>query len=224
MQALREARHHSILDHERSKRDLAKIIHTQVQGRLLVLEYWLKDCQGLLKDGPKDMVELLGNARNILGDIEQDLRPMTSSLYPAIIRNGLLSALNSLSGRFHDMFDVEIEADEEMRELDRSIAPKLSHDIRLTLYRIAEEALTNVAKHSQARKVRIALEAYSGTGIRLTIQDDGRGFDLSQTVPGNGLLFMEEYAEALGAELEVDSSPGQGTTVTIESAYPAMAV
>ena len=224
MQALREMRHHSILAHEQTKRDLAKIIHTQVQGRLLVLEYWLKDCQGLLKDGPKDVVELLGNARSILGDIiEQDLRPMTSSLYPAVIRNGLLSALNSLAARFHHMFDVEIEADEEMRELDGSVSPQLSHDMRLTLYRIVEEALNNVAKHSQARKVKISLGASPETGIRLTIQDDGMGFDVARMAVGNGLLFMEEYAEALGAELEVDSNPGHGTTVSIASPCLAMA-
>ena len=224
MQQLREARYSNIMAHEQTRRDLATQIHAQVQGRLLVLEYWLKDCQGLLENGPPKVVERLVDARNMLGEIiEQDLRSITRHLYPAIIRTGLGAALRSLADRFQRMFQVEVVVDDDLCSMESS--PKgLTHDLRLTLYRVAEEALNNAAKHSQAGSVHISLDHSPDGGICLTISDDGMGCDLDRVSAGNGLLLMEEYAEAMGGTLEMNSAPGMGTTVSLKSAQPAFAV
>lgn len=221
MQELRESRHRIILAHEQTRKEVANLLHAQVQSRLLVLEFWLKDCLELFKDGPEEALERLGNARNILGEIiEQDLRSITRHLYPAIIQIGLPSALNSLAERFHSIFNVEIQVDTEAARIEGSVSSGFDNDLRLTLYRVTEEALTeealtNVARHSQGDKVTICLGFSSDMEIYLTIEDNGRGFDAARVPRGHGLLRMEDLAGALGGRLEVDSAAGQGTTISV---------
>lgn len=216
MQDPKESHHRLLVAHEQTRKAVANLLHAQVQSRLLVLEYWLKDCQDLLKDDHPDALARLQNARNILGEIiEQDLRYIIRHLYPSIIRIGLPSALNSLAERFHGVFDVEIDIDEAVSEIEGSMSSGLSVDLRLSLYRVVEEALTNVAKHSQASRVQITLGYSSDTEIYLTIQDDGRGFDPSDASPGTGHLSMQDYVEDLDGKLEVESAPGSGTKVKV---------
>jgi signal transduction histidine kinase len=87
------------------------------------------------------------------------------------------------------------------------------------LYRIAQEALTNVMRHVQATTVTVTISAIGDT-IRMVIADDGRGFDpagrTSMERPSWGLLIMEERAHAIGATLRIESSPGSGTRVIVE--------
>jgi two-component system, NarL family, sensor kinase len=91
--------------------------------------------------------------------------------------------------------------------------------IDIGLYRIAREALTNVARHAQASRASVRLERTDGT-IRMRITDDGRGFDLADVEPGHfGLIGATERARLLGGMLHVDSRPGAGTTIEIEVPY-----
>ena len=94
--------------------------------------------------------------------------------------------------------------------------PKLPGVLQTTLFRIAQEALANVAKHSRARRVEIALERRAA-GLELRITDDGAGFDSAAVQGGStwGLRTMRERAEAVGAQLQIDSRPGHGTTVSV---------
>ena len=87
-------------------------------------------------------------------------------------------------------------------------------DVRLGLYRVAEEALANVIKHSQATRAAIALSlVHEGSWIRLMVSDDGRGFQVDHTRRGLGMVTMEDYVEALGGALEVDTMLGRGTRI-----------
>jgi signal transduction histidine kinase len=86
------------------------------------------------------------------------------------------------------------------------------------LLRIVQESLANVARHAQAAHVWVRLETHEG-GLRLTVQDDGQGFDpgLNAERPGAyGLRGMRERAQQIGAKLEIESIPGQGTVVAVE--------
>jgi signal transduction histidine kinase len=91
----------------------------------------------------------------------------------------------------------------------------LTPEAQIAFYRIAQEALNNIAKHSQARDVRVALEC-QGDSVQMTIQDDGLGFDVA-AIPGGhlGVGIMAERAEAVCAALDVASAPGEGTTITV---------
>ncbi|HEX9890467.1 MAG TPA: ATP-binding protein, partial [Actinomycetota bacterium] len=133
-----------------------------------------------------------------------ELRP------PALDRDGLATALQlyvEAAGRFGDLATTQID--------DRFIVEP-SPEVRAILYRIAQEALTNVRKHAQASEVTVALtESDSGFGV--TVIDDGRGFD-QDVSPGThdhlGFTAMRERAEMAGGHLTVRSTPGEGTEVT----------
>ena len=85
--------------------------------------------------------------------------------------------------------------------------------VEVALYRICQEALTNVARHAEAGHASVRLVATPGQ-VRLTIEDDGRGFDASETFgERHGLVGMNERARMLGGSLEIRSSPGAGTRV-----------
>jgi two-component system NarL family sensor kinase len=87
--------------------------------------------------------------------------------------------------------------------------------IEAGLYRIAQEALTNVARHAGARHIRLRLATLSDR-VQLIVQDDGRGFDLSQALPDHyGLIGMNERAKLLGGQLDIQSSPGAGTRIDV---------
>jgi two-component system NarL family sensor kinase len=90
--------------------------------------------------------------------------------------------------------------------------------VELQLLRITQESLTNVRKHASATGAWVGLQADNGT-LKLTVGDDGKGFDLGRalTAAGSrlGLESMRERAEAIGAEFDIDSKPGSGTQVTV---------
>ena len=105
----------------------------------------------------------------------------------------------------------EIEAD-----VEQGLLESLSERGGMELLRVVQEALTNVRRHSGARKARVALASSKGA-VRVEVSDDGRGFDREALPPGVGTLGMRERALALGGRLEIESEPGSGTTVRFEA-------
>jgi len=109
---------------------------------------------------------------------------------------------------------------------------KLPGDVHVALYRIAQEALNNVVKHARATEVNVTLtrwaestQAGEGTDVgeagtahaELIVADDGRGFTLDEAPPDHlGLSIIRERAQAIGARLEIESAPGQGTRVSVQ--------
>ena len=104
---------------------------------------------------------------------------------------------------------------------DLSVLPPLPGDTAVNLYRVAQEALANVAKHAGAQQVSICL-ANEGTELRLTIADDGRGFNPpgeigELTASGHfGLVGLRERVNLIGGKLSLDSAPGRGTRIRVE--------
>jgi signal transduction histidine kinase/ligand-binding sensor domain-containing protein len=121
-------------------------------------------------------------------------------------------ALERLAGRLTEGRGVECQVSVEGKVVH------LSHDAQGSLFRIAQEALVNALKHGDARRIEVRLTYQDGT-VKLTVRDDGRGFDPAQAEGAEaghfGLLGMRERARKLGATLEVDSAPGAGTTTTV---------
>jgi signal transduction histidine kinase len=92
---------------------------------------------------------------------------------------------------------------------------RYSHKVELSFYRIAQEALNNIAKHSSASKAEIVLKSLSGK-ITLNISDNGVGFDNRDNSSENlGLIIMQERAKMTGASFEIESSPGKGTRISV---------
>ena len=92
---------------------------------------------------------------------------------------------------------------------------RLTGAIESACYRIAQEALTNVAKHSKASHVSVRLGRGEGS-IVLEVEDDGRGYSTTERGDGHGLTSMRERAELLGGSFEIRSAPGKGTRVRAE--------
>jgi signal transduction histidine kinase len=100
-------------------------------------------------------------------------------------------------------------------------AEALPERVNIAVYRVAQEALTNVARHANASRVRLVLAREAASHLRLTIADDGRGMDPARATRGLGLLGAAERAAALGGELNVDSAPGEGLRLSLCVPLPA---
>ena len=127
----------------------------------------------------------------------------------------LAAAVQALCRDMARSTGVAIEFSDEMPSLSSEIDPELS----LCLYRIVQEALNNIAKHARARHVEIILERRSDQ-VSLIVEDDGVGFDFAEMDGerrGFGLLGMQERAALVGATVQIESAPGEGTTIFVRT-------
>ena len=146
----------------------------------------------------------------------EQVRLLSLDLRPAMLDDlGLVPALRSYVGRYTRRTGTEVAFEAIGME------EQLSPETETALYRIVQEALTNVARHAQARSIRLRLERKAST-VAVVVQDDGRGFDVEETRESNpsdsgvGLIGIEERVHALGGTLSIFSQPGQGTVLSVE--------
>ena len=133
------------------------------------------------------------------------MRTLVLELRPAELSEAPLhELLEGLATALESRKSLQVTVDVDPVEFDSGT--------RLAFYRVAQEALGNIAKHAQASTVKLSLT--NGADVQLRIQDDGHGFDTSAVPPGHlGLIIMSERADAVGAKLDITSSPGRGTDV-----------
>ena len=163
--------------------------------------------------------ELQSIKRDLSGVLEHDVRDISRQLYPAILRQGIVPAVQSLADQFESILSVGVELDQELVARERSDRGLIPESIRLALYRIAEEALTNVAKHAGATNVTVALGFDKhASSLRLSVRDDGRGFDVDSMAASVGVAGMQDYADTMGGECVIKSVLREGTTV--EAVFP----
>jgi signal transduction histidine kinase len=131
-----------------------------------------------------------------------ELRPV------ALEDAGLIPALEELCGAYHDRLGMVVDTDLEPVEL----APPAEHAV----LRIVQEALANAVKHAQPTRIRLRLHQQDGQ-VAVTVSDDGGGFDpsLAEQRHGLGLGLMRQRIAELGGTLQLDSTPGQGTSVQV---------
>jgi len=144
----------------------------------------------------------------------EEVRRLAFELRPALLDDlGLAPALAATAEQYQRRLGIPVTFRAER------LGGRLAPEAELVLYRIAQEALTNVAKHAEARAVSLALGPARGR-TRLVVQDDGRGFDptavLAQRERGLGLFGMQERAALVGATLSLESRPGAGTRVQVD--------
>jgi signal transduction histidine kinase len=152
---------------------------------------------------------------SMLGDCVGEVRGIIEGLRPSALEDlGVTSAINSYCTKFQSL-NHGIEVEREITAQERDI-PK---GIKIVIYRILQEALNNVSKHSRAKTVKVSLRK-KAVGIELGITDDGSGFDVdhphSQGVgQGIGLSSMKERARLSGGSISIQSRKGGGTAVTV---------
>jgi len=151
----------------------------------------------------------LAQTREAVRRALDEVRQISSELRPEMLEHlGLVSALTELSRSFARVADVRIE-----RHFDPAL-PKLAPEIELAVYRIAQESLTNIARHARASRATIALEP-GHESVVLRVADDGRGF-AGAAVESGGLRSMRERALLVGGALAIKEAPEGGVEVRLE--------
>ena len=192
---------------EEERRRLAYDLHDEVNQALTAI---LLRLQVLSQDAPPAMFDELAELKRLVNQAMNELLQLARQLRPsALDDHGLVPAITSHVRLFEQQTGIAtgLETDGDGR--------KLEPDQEIAVYRIAQEALTNVARHADASRVDVEL-ASSQDGVALTVRDDGRGFEPDGNGHrGLGLDGMAERARLMGAELTIDSSPGGGTALKL---------
>jgi signal transduction histidine kinase len=199
---------------ERLRRELSEVLHSRVQNQLLMVWYRLEDCQELLGRDPSAAARLIAEVREQVDQIrEKDVRELSHRLHPSIIRAGLLPALETLAEGMPRL-DVAIVPDPDVEALDHAAHNGISETVRLTAYRVVEEALGNVAKHAQTTDVEVALRIVDGS-LAISVRDEGRGFDPHTLRVGLGLGSIAARVERMSGHWTISSLVGQGTSLSV---------
>ena len=153
----------------------------------------------------------IADLREIVAAAAGEVRRIARELRPSVLDDlGLEAALERLTDDVASRTGVDLIRGVTIGER------RLDPEVETVVYRVAQEALTNVAKHGEARTVHVELSTTKGT-LRLSVRDDGRGFDPGSVADrGLGLQGMQERADLVDAKLTVRSAPGEGSTVVLE--------
>ena len=200
----------------KERQRLARELHDSVTQALYTASLYIDATNLALTSGKEDLAQdHLSELRNMVREAMLDMRLLIFELHPpALEQEGLVAALRvrlaAVEARAGLQTELEVEGER-----------RLPITIEQELYRIAQEALNNVMKHAQAQHVTIRLQYGQKAGrptVFLQVRDDGIGFDplTALNAGGVGLRSFEERAAKLGGRVTVESSPGQGTTVTVE--------
>jgi two-component system, NarL family, sensor kinase len=195
---------------------IAREIHDTVAQQLAGLALQLEAAAVLLDSDPARGRRTVEGAAQLARAALDDARRSVLDLRAAPLEGLALSeALLRLVAEFGR--DHAVKAAFKQRGDARPLAPR----VELAVYRVAQEALTNIARHASARRVTVALDTGKAPAapVRLVVQDDGRGFDSSAPPPDGthvGLSGMRERARLLGGRLDIASTPGKGARLTLE--------
>ncbi|MCU0579714.1 MAG: PAS domain S-box protein, partial [Desulfobacterota bacterium] len=202
---------------ENERKRIARDMHDSLGASLSALKYKMEDLvHNLPSREPAQIAETLDSLIPIIQDTIGEARRMQNDLRPPLLDDlGILPTLRWFSREFEKIYaPITLE---QVLEVEEAEIPDL---LKVTIFRITQEALTNAGKHAQASGVRIFL-GREGERLKLEIRDNGAGFICGKEQqengfsPGMGLSSMKERAELSGGSFRLDSRPGQGTEITV---------
>jgi two-component system sensor histidine kinase UhpB len=190
----------------RVARDLHDEVNQSLTGLLLRLE-------AVREEAPPELEAEVDETKALANRAMRELLALARQLRPTALDDLGLTA--AIGGQVEQVaragLEARLEADGDFTDLD--------DDVQLVVYRVAQEAITNAARHSEAKRIEVTLRR-SADGVELDVADDGRGFVFEQSERGLGIGGMRERALLVGAELTIESRPDQGTTVHLEVKPP----
>ena len=210
---------------QRSREEVSRL--SQEAGALAEREHLAREMHDTLAQGFTSIITLTQAVES-----ELDSDPATARRHLALMRETAAENLAETRAMVAARQPVRLESgglDASIRRISERLGRELGisvtaevtgtpetlpNDLQICLLRTAQEALANVRKHSGAGNARVVL-AYTDVGVRLTVEDDGIGFDSAGPSHGNGLANMRHRAESVGGVLEIGSAPGGGTTVRL---------
>ncbi len=208
-QELRRLSQQLVKAQEDERRSISRELHDEVGQTLTALRMELRGA-GEMRNQEPEFRRHLDDAKRLAEQALRTVRDLAMLLRPAMLDDLGLGAA------------VEWQAREHARRYGVPVTLQLEGELdtlpdrhRTSIYRIVQEALTNCARHAGAHEIRIAIHGRP-SGVSMTIQDDGVGFDRERRGLGLGLIGIEERARELGGRAEVRSQPGKGTTLSVE--------
>ena len=205
---------------EEERTRIARELHDDLSQQIAALGIVLSNIKRQIPEDQRDARERAQRAYDRLLAIGEGIRHLSHQLHPAVIEHsGLVAALESYCAEFESLTKVSVTVQSEGQFDD------LPANTSLGIYRIAQEALQNIWKHSGVRAAHICL-ARTGERVQVQISDQGIGFDPAQPCKeaGLGLVSMRERVRLLGGTFTVESSAGQGTTIIADIVVSAAAL
>jgi signal transduction histidine kinase len=199
---------------EEERRVIARELHDEVGQALTAIKMELAVAERQIQSAG-GAAGILDDARAISEGVLSTVRDLSHLLHPSLLDDlGLVAAVDSYLKGFTRRQSVQVDlVTERMTE-------RLQPETEVTVYRIVQEALTNVAKHARASSCRVYLQRLANT-LLVTVEDDGRGFDLTASDRADtqhrlGLIGIRERVTRLGGSLLLESAAGKGTRLTVE--------
>jgi two-component system, NarL family, sensor histidine kinase DevS len=206
----RDALRRVVAAQELERKRLARELHDETGQALTSILLGLKAVEGAEEGTHR---EAAAQVREQVKATLQDVRRLAVELRPSALDDfGLVPALQRLVDTFTEQTGIAVHLEAHLGE------ERLPAEIETTLYRIVQEALTNVVKHAQARTVSVVLRRRNGT-VSAVFEDDGRGFTVGDT-GGLGIVGMRERADLVNGRFSLESRPGAGTTLSLEVPLP----
>jgi signal transduction histidine kinase len=200
---------------ENERRNISRELHDEVGQTLTALRVELGNLERLRLGPEQQFHEHLEDAKGLTAQTLQSVRSLASGLRPSVLDDlGLGPALEWQAREFSRRTGIPVEV------VNEGLSDELPEAYRTCLYRVVQEALTNCARHADARQIRIALHAHNDR-LSLAVQDDGKGlpndrFGLDDASAfGLGLVGIEERVRELGGAVEIHSQPGKGTLLKV---------
>ncbi len=186
---------------------IARDIHDSLGHALVALNIQIETALTLWQDTPERAYSFLVEAKQLGSEALQAVRQSVSDMRSDPLQGRLLEgAIATLIQEFHHTTGI-------LPESHIDLSQPLSNQVNTVVYRIVQEGLTNIYKHANATAVQIQIQTTS-EGLSLVLQDNGGGFQVDQNRTGFGLQGMRERTTALGAKLEITSTPGDGCRIT----------
>jgi two-component system sensor histidine kinase UhpB len=201
----RESAHQALMVQEAERARIARELHDEVGQTLTGV---MLQVEGLAAVIPDQLREQLDELRETARDGTEEVRRIARRLRPEALEDlGLQSALSALASRVADQAHLDVS-----RQLDSRLT--LSQQQELVVYRVAQEALTNVVRHAGAAHVELRLDRDDGNAV-LCVRDDGRGVQSDDLMSSSGIRGMRERAMLIGARLAIEPGAEQGTEVRL---------
>jgi len=221
-QELSESHQRLINAQESLRKDIASQLHGTVQSRLILLEHKIAELEA--KARSKWMVKELADVRQRLEELQNEhIRSISHRLFPSILSLGITTGLESLIDEYSAKLPVDLRVSKKLRDREQANRRLIPDNVKLALYRITEEALTNISKHTPAaNNIVVRLSLFDSRILRLKVMDDGPGSNTTSPSTGIGLLLISDYAAAAGGSCTIKNIPGKGTQVMAELPFAGL--
>jgi signal transduction histidine kinase len=187
---------------------LARDLHDSAKQKAFAALAQLGTARGILNGNGNSATLHLSEAENLVSDVIQELTFLVQEIYPiALQEKGLAAVLREYVFEWENRNDIKVN-------LTLKNERRMPLGVEQALYRVTQESLANVARHSRASRVNIAL-MYNGESMQLSLADDGCGFDVGLKGRGLGLRSIRERVSSVHGTLQIQSAPGQGTRILV---------